>query len=312
MNREILALATILALLPTFVWGGLGDPAPPLRVQAWVHGKPVDIAAKPTGDKPPVHVVLFWSTTNKFARKALAELEQLQKKHGAKIVTCAISDQEAETIRNYVTKIAPNGLVPLAVDDNKKAYEDYVLSLGGSDVPYVVIVDQKRRFAWGGAPGNLEAPLGKILDGTYQIEARVVEADQRKLAMKLLTEYFGAATKGAEAAELRKLGDQILDIGKNFPMALVALARNLHVVPGIKNPDMELAVRASRLALDQDSKNSEAKLYLGKSLAATGKVEEALSVLRAGIAEVADEGKKRAWEMQIKRCEDLLEEKKKS
>lgn len=128
----------------------LGKPAPDFVVEKWLTAEP---------DRKGKFVLIdFWATWCGPCRKAIPELNALQKKFGDRLVVIGVSDESEAKVRamkepqiQYASAIDAEGRM-------KKA-------LGVTGIPHVIIVDPAGIVRWEGFP---------LLDG-FELNERAVE-----------------------------------------------------------------------------------------------------------------------------------------
>src|ERR1035437_3156845 len=77
MMKYVFPLVVLMACLaPNIGLGGLiGEPAPPLNVNEWIKGKPVDVKAGTN-----IFVVEIWETESSTSRASITNLNDLQRR----------------------------------------------------------------------------------------------------------------------------------------------------------------------------------------------------------------------------------------
>ena len=211
-SRLILALAALaVAVPPALPAAVLGDPAAPLKLAEWVKGQPVQLAE---GKGKTVYVVEFWATWCPPCRASIPHLTQLQKKYKDKgVVFIGISDEKPATVKKFVEQMADKMDYRVALDQDRKTSGGYLEAYDISGIPHAFIVDKEGRVVWNGHPmGGLEAALDQVLAGKLDL----AKEKQRAAAQKKLEQLYELAGKGASAAELEKLGQEIEALDKEL------------------------------------------------------------------------------------------------
>jgi thiol-disulfide isomerase/thioredoxin len=123
-----------------------GQTAPQLEVQKWLSG-----AAPDTDNK--VVLIDFWSTWCPPCRELIPELNGYQKKFAKDLVVIGISDEEADTIKEFMKSHKMDYNV--AIDGDNKMYS----KIGISGIPHVIIISPDHIVRWQGFPQTEEDPL---------------------------------------------------------------------------------------------------------------------------------------------------------
>lgn len=180
----------------------LGDPAPPLKIAEWVKGKPVDLTAV---KGKQVVVVEFWATWCPPCRTSIPHLTQMQKKFTDAIFV-GVTDEEAPTVKKFVTKMGDQMDYVVAVDQDRKTSAGYMAAFGQGGIPHAFIVDQESRIVWHGHPmDGLDQALAEVLAGKLDLH----KAKQRDGARQKLEAFYAAAGEGHDEAKIEKLGQEL-------------------------------------------------------------------------------------------------------
>jgi thiol-disulfide isomerase/thioredoxin len=214
-----MTLATLLFLLPTSAATpgetlAIGDPAPAIQVAEWVKGEP--IAAFRPGQ---VYVVEFWATWCGPCKKSIPHVSELQKNYGEKVRFLGVSvwERDASGVTPFVQKMGDKMAYTVARDlvpDGKEANEGWMArnwmeaaQQGG--IPAAFIVDGTGRIAWIGHPMEMDAVLGKVVAGTWDVAAAKAE-QQAQAALAATYEKINAAIQGEEWASVVTLVDETI------------------------------------------------------------------------------------------------------
>jgi thiol-disulfide isomerase/thioredoxin len=137
-----------------------GQKAPQLQVQRWLTGAAPDTANK-------VVLIDFWATWCPPCRELIPELNGYQKKFGKDLVVIGISDEDADTIKDFMKSHEMKYNV--AVDPEARMKN----RIGVSGIPHVIIISPDNVVRWQGFPGSSEDPL------TEEKVAQVIKASLR-------------------------------------------------------------------------------------------------------------------------------------
>jgi thiol-disulfide isomerase/thioredoxin len=201
MKYLFLSLA-LAAGLPCAPAAELGQPAARLKITDWIKGKPVDLAAV---KGKQVVVVEFWATWCAPCRTSIPHLTALQKKF-PDVVFLGVSDEEAATVKKFVTKLGEQMDYTVAIDDHGKTTADYLEAFGQSGIPHAFIVDKEGRVVWIGHPmDGLEEALAEVLAGKFDLD----KARKRAGAESKMNEFYEAALEGTDEAKIERMGREL-------------------------------------------------------------------------------------------------------
>ena len=195
MKRLLVSCAFLsLFLASTCPATDLGEKAPDLPADIWINGGPVN-PAKPDGKT--VYVIEFWATWCPPCKRTIPELNKLHEANKDKnVVIVGVTSENEETVRPFVEKMEMKYVV--AIDTNRSFAETYMDGIQG--IPHAFIVDTNGIVAWSGHPAaGLEAALGEILAGTYDIEeSRISQGKTDELQQLLMSGEFEKALDALE------------------------------------------------------------------------------------------------------------------
>lgn len=301
MLRSALALAT-LCLLGTSVANDkmltIGDTAPTFKVEGWAKGTPVkELKA---GN---VYVVEFWATWCGPCIAAMPHLTEVAKKYKDKATIISINtwdyakngdDKESggthvERVNNWVKENDAKMGYNVAFDDvNDFMSTTWMRAAGRNGIPCAFIVNEKQQIAWIGHPMQMDEPLEKIVNKTWDLEgfkkefqvqqAKALEAQQNQ--QKVVAAAKAANVEEFEALMAKMSGPQALStaISVNPEFALAMIEKHMDTVKGA-TPDMWCSFMG---AIAQRSKNADTKAKAVKiSEACVAKVEPKMAALGA-------------------------------
>jgi thiol-disulfide isomerase/thioredoxin len=286
---------------------GLGDPAPALAINQWIKGKPVDLTK---GKGTNLFVVEFWATWCPPCRTTIPYLTELQKKLKDKgVVIIGISDEAVEKVKPFVASMTDQMDYIVAVDDNQKTAAAYMQAFGVGTIPHAFVVDKSGAVAWHGSPMmGLDKALEDMLAGTYDIET----PKRMDRIERTFQQYFTTlVTTGQRSPEVDKLGNEVVMDAAKLPNVLNQFAWIILTDQRIKDRDLDLALRASKLSYDvTGGKDVNAIRVRAQALFSTGKIDEAIKTLKEAVAFCSDASCRSQIESELQRYETKAKEQK--
>jgi thiol-disulfide isomerase/thioredoxin len=318
--RHGLAAIVLTALLAAPVLAiELGDPAPPLKVNEWVKGGPIDLK---DGKGKTVYVIDFWATWCKPCNDGIPHLTEVQKKYkdkGVVVIGVTSQDDSQERVQKFVKQKGDKMGYAVAYEKRgegvtEKAYMD-AFKLEG--IPTAFIIDKEGRIAWIGQGYPMEGfdeALEQIVAGKFDLaKAKADFLEQRKLeesrekAMPLIQQYFETASRSKDQEATAKLVKQFMPLIEKDSETLSVIAWQILMAEDLQQRDLELALKAAKTAYDlTEGKRALQGTVYAKALWETGKKKEAVEVQRKAIGVCTSENMKRQLEEQLKEYETKL------
>ncbi len=326
---------------------GVGDPAPAFQVDQWIKGDPIT-----TLEAGKVHVIEFWATWCGPCIAVMPHLTQVQKDHPEVIVVSVAasergSDESAklEKVKTFVNgKGDGMGYRVVYASDPAKMSLPWMRAAGQNGIPCSFIVDGTGKVAWIGHPQGMDAPLAKILDGSWDLDAevkrganeRAANEIRRALAMALRDaqtsgDYTSAiaalrqainatpsdslklqlvnvlAGPGEKPAEAWVIAAEVLESGKDSASTMNQLAWMIVDEPQFKERNLDIALQAATRACEL-TKNKEGAML--DTLAAIYHEQKhtakAIETQQKAIACTPDGAMKTEMEAALKRYEAAL------
>jgi thiol-disulfide isomerase/thioredoxin len=248
MKTALHSLTALIALaaLPTLRAAGIGDPAAPLEIAAWVKGDAVDLAA---AKGKQFVVVEFWATWCGPCRASIPHLSELQKKFADRgVVVVGVSDESSSKVQPFVDEMGEKMDYTVAIDRDRKTSEGYMKAYGQNGIPHAFVVDREGRIAWHGHPmSGLDKVLEKLASAPVPEDPA---AKKRAEAQRLLREYTELAARGDEVrlssleAQLSALDRELGGITPGEKLDLPALRKSARFQSLMR--DYQRAVAAGR------------------------------------------------------------------
>lgn len=212
MNKHLAFLPSFGASLVTAAAlsaAELGEPAAPLKIDEWIKGKPVELAA---GKDRTIFVVEFWATWCPPCRASIPHLTGLQKKFkDQNVVFVGVSDEKVPTVKSFVEKMGDKMDYAVAVDDARKTTGAYMGAYGIGGIPHAFIVDKGGRVVWHGHPmADLEKTLEALVAGKFDIAL----VQKRARGQKLLEEFVQVVTEGKDESRAGRMAKELEALDK--------------------------------------------------------------------------------------------------
>jgi cytochrome c biogenesis protein CcmG, thiol:disulfide interchange protein DsbE len=134
-----------------------GKKAPDLFVEQWLTTAP--------DTKGKVVLIDFWATWCGPCRETIPELNEIQKAFPQDLVVIGISDEKADTVKEFVKTTPMN--YSSAIDASKKMST----AVGVTGIPHVIIISTDGIVRWQGFPLSAEEKL------TKEIVQQIIQTD---------------------------------------------------------------------------------------------------------------------------------------
>jgi thiol-disulfide isomerase/thioredoxin len=272
----------------------LGDPAGPLKVREWVKGGPIDLSA---GRGKCVYLIEFWATWCPPCVRSIPHLSELQKKYGDRgLVVIGISIDGPQTVANvrpFVEKMGARMEYAVAIDDQGATSLAYMSAWEQDSIPYAFLVDRQGRVVWHDNPASTARRLERIIEKT--LAGRFDPASARELetlrrTVRARAEEMLKRAQGGEGGKVREIGEELIRIGEGEPEILNDVAWTILTDGGIRERDLELALRMARAAYEGCNGQDAAIVdTYARALFDTGMVREAIEMQKKAI-QVAEGG----------------------
>lgn len=302
MKCFLLAAGMWAAVLLSAVSAQLGVEAPPLKISKWVKGGPVDLTK---GRGTNVYVVEFWATWCAPCRQSIPHLTELQQRFKSRgVVIIGVSDETPQEVQPFVDRLGSKMDYVVAVDDQRHTVAAYLEAFGVDGIPHAFVVDKQGRVAWQGHPlQGLDRALSDIVDDNHDIHAE----NLAMTAAKQMPEYFMQAISGTNAAVTRELGERILRDAGSSPVLLNEFAWNILIHPRLKDRDLDLAIRAARVANEKtEGKDASVLDTYARAFFEAGRIAEAIETQKKAIAVALDDAEREQLTKSLQTYESRL------
>lgn len=238
-----LALAAVVSPVKGLA-GLIGDTAPPLVVQEWIKGQPVEI--KPGTN---IYVIEIWESSIPACRACITNLNDLQRRFKSNgVVVLGVSDEPLKQIREFVEhRYGTNIDYAIAADDRRKTALTYMMPIKQRGLPYAFVVGTNGILLWHGHPlAGLDRVLEEVAAGRYDPEPAI----KNEIANRQMEQYLLLARRADR--RLNSAGETLLAGRTNDVELLCDMAYQITTAPNLQKRDLALAGEA----LDQAEKLS--------------------------------------------------------
>jgi len=167
----------------------IGDASPPLRVNQWIKGTPID-----KFEKGKVYVIEFWATWCKPCIAAMPHLSALAREYKDEVTVVGIDIYESKVkpvksnkkVKAFVDSMGKRMDFNVAIEDSNFTVADWLVGAGeqNSGIPRTFVIDADGKLAWIGHPSELDEVLHKIVNGTWDIKDELNRRNEnRRLAI---------------------------------------------------------------------------------------------------------------------------------
>lgn len=179
----------------------IGDAAPPLRLQHWLKGNPIQHFTNGN-----CYVVEFWATWCHPCKVAMPHLSDLAREYKGKVTFIGVDVYEKKTtplktIQHFVDSMGSKMDYDVATEDNDLMSKGWLDASAEKGIPNTYVVNADGMVAWIGHPKDLARVLPRIVSHTWDNKAALAERVLKKRLDSLDTEesYELAAFNGPPA-----------------------------------------------------------------------------------------------------------------
>ena len=204
---------------------GIGDPAPPLKVAAFLQGEPVEAFEK---GKP--YVVEFWATWCGPCVKSIPHLDDLARKHadqGLTVIGVDVLENDPPKVQAFLERMKADMSYTVARDflepDDENGRSGFMVKnwMQAADlrgIPAAFIVDRQGRVAWIGHPMEMDEPLAQVVAGTWDVEqarAQAARAKELEVQVAAVTGRLQAAFQKGDFAAALGIVDELIALDES-------------------------------------------------------------------------------------------------
>jgi Thiol-disulfide isomerase and thioredoxins len=211
----IITLATSTACSQNGPTLKIGDSAPPIVVEKWVKGEPVNLK------DGKVHVIEFWATYCGPCKFGMPHVSKLAQRYRGKVVFTGISIWEhtqdyLSDVEDFVKHAHESMDYNVAAGGGKDAImgNTYMKAVGAGGIPYSFVIDRQGKVAWHGFPLN---GLDEALEFAVKDELTLARVEQLKKRQEELSKkgrewrtIFLEARESGDDKTMLKFADKIV------------------------------------------------------------------------------------------------------
>lgn len=228
---------------------GVGDMAPPLSIQEWVKGGPIDLKRDA---RKKIHVIEFWAVWCPPCKMSVPLLTQLQQKYAKDVVIVGVTEPDLRgnspaAIRRFVKEQGSKMDYVVAIDSGK-TIQAYLAAAGAIGIPHAFVVNKEHRVVWQGSPldPSLDDILSRVVAGTYDLKAARIEQEVNKRLQEL--DFL------SQMGQWSIVWDGLIDILKLDPANLFAMEVMMRIsTQELRNVDEFRAWVLSHIATHGDN-----------------------------------------------------------
>ncbi|RJP36134.1 MAG: TlpA family protein disulfide reductase [Phycisphaerales bacterium] len=268
---------------------GVGDAAPKLSVEKWVHGA----ASDPTAGGR-IHVVNFFAAHCQPCEQLSPFLTEIQHRFIEHVVVIGVAAPELRTtpsteIEDWVARQGDALDYRVAWDGDGSAFRTYMT--GGTHlqrIPYAFVVDAQGKIAWRGMPqpDELVGAVTRLLPDSFDPRRaeRIEEARGRVGQYREL-----ARSDTFDAAKAAELGEQIMKGASDSQVIMQIFATVIMSIEDDARRDAALGLRTAKASYDFGGAEDPALLMVyARALFETGDAQEAVTIQRRVMTMVKD------------------------
>lgn len=195
----------------------LGEPAPELSVDQWMHRGPVKLA---DGRGKNFYVIYTFATWWPLARASVPQMNEIARRYAeAGVIVVGVAAEPAAKIKRFVDRAGSSLEFAVACDRGQRTLRALSAKYPGDDKCWTYVVDKNGAVVWHGSPaGRLNRVVGLLAEGKFDLE------QERRLAA--LRQAMSVAQGKKDNDRLFSLIDQHLAIDP----ADVSMLRNKFVL----------------------------------------------------------------------------------
>lgn len=222
----------------------IGSKAPALDIEHWISNGNGAFEAVTEFAAGQVYVVEFWATWCPPCVRSMPHLVEIQTKHKDAVQVISVSDEDLDTVTGFLDKPFKDGgddgpetygeltsAYCLTADPDRSTGQDYMEAAGQNGIPACFLVGKTGFIEWIGHPMELDEPLAKVLDDSWDREAYAVEFQKEQMFGVLMGQIFEAYS-AKDSDKVKQLMEEARKIaGPRELMQLEQMEMNLKMAP---------------------------------------------------------------------------------
>lgn len=174
---------------------GIGSKAPSLDIEHWLQDGGGNFKEVTDFEDEKVYVVEFWATWCGPCISSMPHLAELQNQYRDSVQIISVSDETVDEVNDLMGKEHPQAgktfqeitsAYSLTTDPDRSVHEAYMEAANQNGIPTAFIVGKTGLIEWIGHPGNMDEPLEKVVQDSWDREAfkaelRIQEELQNKM-----------------------------------------------------------------------------------------------------------------------------------
>jgi thiol-disulfide isomerase/thioredoxin len=164
----------------------IGSKAPKLDIEHWVSNGNGKFKPVKEFEAGKVYVVEFWATWCGPCVMSMPHLAETQNKYADKgVQLISVSDEDLETVEGFLKRQVKGSekedtdntygkltsAYCLTTDPDNSVNDDYMKAAGQNGIPTCFIVGKSGQIEWIGHPMEMDEPLEKVVDGSWDRKA---------------------------------------------------------------------------------------------------------------------------------------------
>src|SRR5690606_12792913 len=172
----------------------IGDRAPALNIELWVHDKDKRLQPATRFEENKVYVVEFWATWCRPCIAMMPHLAHLQSEYGYdKLRIIGVTIEPKEVVEPFLERRVPGmeektygeltSNYSLTADPDRSVYDDYMSASGVFVLPAAFVIGKSGFVEWIGHSTQIDQPLEAIVRGTWDRDAFADEFQLKQAAL---------------------------------------------------------------------------------------------------------------------------------
>lgn len=199
---------------------GIGSKAPALDIENWLQDGGGKFKEVTDFEDDKVYVVEFWATWCGPCISSMPHLAELQNQYRDSVQIISVSDESVDEVKDLMGKEHPQAgktfeeitsAYSLTTDPDRSVHESYMEAANQNGIPTAFIVGKKGLIEWIGHPGNMDEPLEKVVNDSWDREAFKEEMRSKQELQEKMQEMAKLAGTGKFKEAIALADGQISD-----------------------------------------------------------------------------------------------------